>query len=935
MARSVSKVIVKMKKTGAPTGNAWAEIHSSSAGTSLTKDTSTNIVGAASANVDIATGITTAYTSITFTFSGTKPALDENTTYYLVIYGSNTVSTTNYLSVGLDVSTPIYTNGKLWKIDGSLAWTGVTSVDMVFEIYAMQVTAGSQLLYGSKETGLYEYITHRVEDDIYHAAAAMSFKLAETTQVGSVKIPLNELFNPTANLWVEIHSSQTGTSFTKNASTNIVGQASDNVNGSVLGISPEWIEFAFSGTKPTLTAATTYYLVIYYPGTTSVIGITHQSGYPDGGYWAIDAALGWIDWTTSSLSFEIIGTVTAESKLEENALTNIDDIKSLRNTASQTLMAQSFVAGRDGTVSKLSLYLAKAGSPTGNIWVEIHESQTGTSASKNTSTFQVGQASDNVDVSTLGALPTYAFVDFTFSGTKPPLVAGQTYYIVLYGSYTVSTTAYAAVAYQSIDAAFADGNAFTVDGSLVWTSFDYLDLIFKLYYAATTIHGDYQFAVVYVRSGNYQTLGNPSETTVALHVEVGEEFSLTNIPVSTDPKVDKKWIYRTTANDAILYYLAEIANATMTYISQEQDDVLGDELEYNNDPPPKAGMMETWDGRMWYVSDEEPYTDYLYYSKTDYPECVPLLDFIPLKEREASKIIRLIVFNDHLYALKTNSVWCLIKQGEGVYEVSKVMDGLGTISPDSVQDIGGVLAFLTPKKSLAFLNSYNSPVSLDLSAKVARSLNDISTTIVERATSAVVPERSEYYLSLPMNSTAGDPVLYLDFAKQRFSIDRYGKTITALALLDKTPTEYYLTMGTQTGGLYIQDAGETDDDGASFTFDAQSGWYDSGREIVIRRIYLYFAYAVPTGETAKTFVFQVFDDFHITPALAHTVTGEVKGSTWNQRKTLVEEIGCNIRGKQFSFRVLTATVAPEFAIIKMRIGFEAKSMRGSVKVKSV
>ncbi|GAH32861.1 unnamed protein product, partial [marine sediment metagenome] len=97
------------------------------------------------------------------TFSGTKPSLDKNETYYLVIYRDFDVSTSDYVEVGFDCSSPEYEEGKYWEIgeiDGSFDWGGYVSVDLVFEIHGINKDEQT-LSFGDPETGSFDMLMYK------------------------------------------------------------------------------------------------------------------------------------------------------------------------------------------------------------------------------------------------------------------------------------------------------------------------------------------------------------------------------------------------------------------------------------------------------------------------------------------------------------------------------------------------------------------------------------------------------------------------------------------------------------------------------------------------------------------------------------------------------------------------------------------------------
>jgi len=198
------------------------------------------------------------------TFSGTKPSLDKEKTYYLVVYGDFTVNAGNFIEVGFDCSSPGYPNGRYFEIKGtnsSLSWKDYGTVDLVFELYGKKLEDVSLLKCGPLETALYEGLPFLGLSAFKFLV--QSFKASEDMDLSKIKLALKRHYNPSDYVWVEIHSSQAGTSKNKGESDNIVGQPSDDVQCDDIPDDYTGVEFEFSGTKPSLTKDETYYIVLY------------------------------------------------------------------------------------------------------------------------------------------------------------------------------------------------------------------------------------------------------------------------------------------------------------------------------------------------------------------------------------------------------------------------------------------------------------------------------------------------------------------------------------------------------------------------------------------------------------------------------------------------------------------------------------------------
>jgi len=138
------------------------------------------------------------------------------------------------------------------------------------------------------------------------------------------------------------------------------------------------------------------------------------------------------------------------------------DYWQLRNVTGRTLMAQSFELSDAGNLTHVKLALARNGTPSGNIWVEIHSSTVGTSAVKNASANIVGQATDSLSAGSLSTA--YTWVQFDFSGTQPNLSAATTYYLVLYGDYAIGANCIR----WTKDDGYDDGQTYFIDNLLAW-----------------------------------------------------------------------------------------------------------------------------------------------------------------------------------------------------------------------------------------------------------------------------------------------------------------------------------------------------------------------------------------------------------------------------------------------------------------------------------
>ena len=1071
---NISQVKLQLRKIGSPTGNIWVEIHSGTAGTSGTKNASTGILGQASDNVNLST-LTNAFASVTFTFSGTKPPLVVGSTYFIVVYGDFTVGPSAYALVGFDSSSSTYEDGKYYEVNGSMAWSGNADVDLVFEVNGPPGDLELIAKAGSEETGAGNVF----RNSLARVVLAQSFTAEKGTRVYKALLSLSKVGSPSGSLWVEIHSrgdttirvkadapdtiiqvvSTTGmvagdrigitldeidtpgetldqtihfstissvtdedtvvindaipdgrwssidsevffqnpTSLTKNTSAEIVGLASDNLDVSGLQVFPETKNeiFYFTADEPILSAGKTYYIMLYGDFLISASNYARWSQIPvQAGLEAfkVNSSAAWSLSTPNPFRdycYEVWGYEVADINAAKYPSSNLDTHNGLREAAAQTLLAQIFHANFDGDITKVQLYLSKFGLPTGNVWVEIHQSQAGTSGSKNSSTNQVGAASDDIDVSTLDAFPTFAVKTLTFSGTKPTLVKGTDYFIVVYGSFAVSATAFVKVGMDK-DVPETYGPAFDIDSSYEWTSKFGASLVYYIWRAAGDIAGVYSYVVTFVRGGNYPCESNPSPASVDVTVVAGQSASLTGIPVSADESVTARNIYRTeagmathklafqigdntttgeaspltgvtgvaatdiftkvghglvngnlvvlrsltggaglvvespyyviaaaadtfqlslTSGGAAVDFTTDVTTASvvkLTVTDNADDAGLGDAVSYGNSPPPAGTTIETWDGRLW-VAGVPGYDEIIFPSGLDTPEQFDITYNATCREREAGKVLKIMEFDNELWAFKAASIWKIARGGDS-YMVDKIVEDVGLGAVGSASRCGkDMLIFLSNLKKIEILTpSGLAKTDVPVSSKVKTTLASINSAAIHKCVAGNYIERGEYRLAVPTGTnTEPDTVIVFNYLRGTFGLDTYNHNSTSMNLTDYSLGERALIQGSSSGSIYRVDEAAMTDDGAGITMDVQTGWFTTPTKVKIFRTFL--DYILPESMTLS---FRVYRNFKGTASYEKSLPGNTPiGLTPEIRDTIRARLGMALRGKAFSFRFINSEAA--------------------------
>ena len=1075
----LSKITLKLKKIGSPTGNIWAEIHESKSSTSATKNASPSIKGQATDNLDIsnvrgsfaeAEDTTIAFVSATkkitdsgnglagfltgdtikvsgtahndgfytiatgavageivvtedlvdesagdsikietvyrLTFSGTAPDLDADKTYYLVLYRDVTfsISSTNFIVVGFDNSDPEYEDGKYWELDASLDWGGYDAIDLLFEIHGENKEEQTLLEFGPLETGA----SYQLRADSDNYLISQSFKLGETCELTKVKLPLKKItWRLNWNIWVEIHSSIAGTSGTKEASTNIMGEASDVIAQADVPEDYTWLEFEFSGTKPPLTKLETfvnsnsnsgqkvlnvdsttgfivggtvvigegterkevriidsiqagtsltmtanlgyshtasqedlvensYYIVLYTTGgvptraNMQYVNWARHSGYDDGQPWEITESMTWPEVWTGDLSFKILGYETAETRLLEYELSNLEDIKGLREAVGTTLMAQEFLVYEDNDVTQVKLSLSKVGSLAGKkVWVEIHSGHGGMSETINLSDEIVGEGSDKEDADALSAFPTYGTATFTFSGVQPDIKADKEYWIVIYGDFNISSTNYVRVAMDKVDPTYTIGKRWDIDDQLDWTAREDVDICFELWTAISDVLGTYSYIVTYIRGGNFPCESNPSPPSLEVEITSGNVANLTNIPVSAEPEVTHKSIWRNKEGEEERYWVETILNATTTYSDSLPDSGLGDEVSYESYPPPLGDSIEIWDDCLW-VCGVDGYPEGLFRSRRGYLEQFASIavSLFPLREDEASPVMRVKEFNNYLYPIKKTSIWVISRSGIELV-VDKLVYGKGTCAGASVAECGD--------KKLRMLSNYYEIeefdgfklTTMELPNKVKKVLETINKTYAHRSVGRNHEEENEYRLSIPTGSSmVPNKTIVYNYKDKNSFVDTYHQNICSISVLPILKGERAMLYGTDQGELYKVDVDATTDDGQLINMRWRTGWIGSQEWMKLRRIWLDFI--LPAN---KILIFKVYSNFRDSPELNISLAGSTPaGADPELRNVIHRRIDLSAKGSFFSLEFInTEDVGDLLQVIKFWLYLKTRPGKRTIK----
>jgi len=440
--------------------------------------------------------------------------------------------------------------------------------------------------------------------------------------------------------------------------------------------------------------------------------------------------------------------------------------------------------------------------------------------------------------------------------------------------------------------------------------------------------GDYQYVVTFYRSGNYPCESNPSPASDVVSPS-GQKVNLTDIPISPDPKVNARRIYRTTAGGAIFYWLADIEdNSTTTFEDDYHDDELGDEVSYDRYPPPQGKYYEVWDNRLW-IAGNNQYPNMLYFTNTGTAEEMASTNFLAIKRRESDVITQIKAFGDYLYVWKKKSWLRIEKIGDSLYEVVQRPEKIGCDASQSVAVCNKLLIWKSEYGIEVFNgDSIFRPI---LSKVIQRTIDSINKNYLYKCIGGHNPVDGEYWLSIP-TGTDTDPtkVIVLDYLKGYFTIYEFAKGISSFYPTTDANGDLVTLVGTPDGFIYVMGDGYTDD-GEVINAHFKTGWIPIADEpyiwSILRRIFV--RYILPAN---KTITMKVYKNFEKTPILTKTLSGATPTDNVELRNEIMKRVDARVAGYYIQLEFINnEDVGGECRITGVDLFFRKKLPKHSVE----
>jgi len=196
------------------------------------------------------------------------------------------------------------------------------------------------------------------------------------------------------------------------------------------------------------------------------------------------------------------------------------------------------------------------------------------------------------------------------------------------------------------------------------------------------------YKITFVDDTGFESNGGPEsiEADNTSGTDIWGQIDLTFMPISSNPAVVQRVIYRTVASGSQFLYLGTINdNVTTTYKDTTPDGSLGSdippilgELIFDNSPPPSGGTMLILK-RTAFVAGDPLNPTILAYSRFDLPQAFPIYNAIEFDERVTGLFKTAIGM-----VVTTESAYWRVLGDNPDYIVDRVIDGFGGVGPRAV-----------------------------------------------------------------------------------------------------------------------------------------------------------------------------------------------------------------------------------------------------------
>lgn len=340
----------------------------------------------------------------------------------------------------------------------------------------------------------------------------------------------------------------------------------------------------------------------------------------------------------------------------------------------------------------------------------------------------------------------------------------------------------------------------------------------------------------------------PSITSAAL---TSKQCDLNNLPVSVDPQVDYKDLYRTTSDgNGVWYFVAALTNAATSYPDDTADSGLGSQMrEFLDNPIPDAvSNIAVWPQANRLIGVNASTGAVVFSDQPDLedgtlkPEAWPVDNFLFINFDDGDKTIAVVPFYDSVIVFKERSIFRIegIPPNISIEPVSFRQDftSLGTFNAKAVVVDQNEMLFPT-RDGVASLNRFGGQQKGFTSQRISRQIDegwaDLNLTQARKTHAVFVRNRRQLRIFIPVSSDTEPEQCYVYQLEGGIDGMPYGWSdwdinggvaddleVSASCVIKSEPDVHYI--GTATGDVIRMDYGYAERGGFSITFKYAPAW---------------------------------------------------------------------------------------------------------------
>ena len=362
--------------------------------------------------------------------------------------------------------------------------------------------------------------------------------------------------------------------------------------------------------------------------------------------------------------------------------------------------------------------------------------------------------------------------------------------------------------------------------------------------------GNYYFKVTYVDVDGYESNGSPSSAAMVAQADPNDGIKI-NIPVSTDPKVKKRRIYRTTMNGSSFYYDGEVANNTTTTYSSTKSDTqisMGTFLHDDHNEPPATPQYICKRRSRLMLADKDAF----YISHIADVEYFPPDWVIYTGARQ--DITGIIEQQESMAVFTQDSIERLIGQDEDNFEFVNAYSSEGCIAPRSLVNCENLLLYLGCDGIYAFDGVSAQILNIPLAEYLKNNINNTYAYL-----SSAEYFDNKYLLSYPKGtSNVPNETVYIDFRTGATGVYNFG--FSCYSRWDKLGDGIQLYGGSNTVGQVYKIGVGTSDEGRNINAYDDVCHLDLGVPELKKLFYAIWIKVISTdGENLRVY-YQIDDD---------------------------------------------------------------------------